>query len=42
MVTGEDRALNPAYTNDGVHPTAAGYAVMEALIKTAIDKLLAE
>lgn len=40
MVTSEDRALNPAYTNDGVHPTAAGYAVMESLIMAAIDKLL--
>ena len=40
MVTGPDRALNPAYSNDGVHPTAAGYEVMEALIKPAIDKVL--
>ena len=40
MVTGDDRALNPAYSNDGVHPTEAGYAVMEPLIKAAIDKAL--
>ena len=40
MVTGADRALNPAYSKDGVHPTAAGYEVMEALIKPAIDKAL--
>ena len=40
MVTGPDRALNPAYSKDGVHPTAAGYEVMEALIKPAIDKAL--
>lgn len=40
MVTGEDRALNPAYSNDGVHPTKAGYAVMEPLIKSAIDQLI--
>ena len=40
MVTGSDRALNPAYSKDGVHPTAAGYEVMEALIKPAIDKAL--
>ena len=40
MVTGEDKALNPDYTNDGVHPTEAGYAVMEPLIKAAIDKAL--
>ena len=40
MVTGADRALNPAYSKDGVHPTEAGYEVMEALIKPAIDKAL--
>ncbi len=40
MVSGEDRALNPAYTNDGVHPTEAGYAVMEPMIKAAIDQLI--
>lgn len=40
MVTGEDRSLNPNYTYDGVHPTKAGYEVMEALIKPAIDKAL--
>lgn len=40
MVTGADRALNPAYSKDGVHPTAAGYEVMEALIKPVIDKAL--
>ena len=40
MVTGTDRALNPEYTKDGVHPTEAGYAVMEPMIKAAIDKAL--
>lgn len=40
MVSGPERALNPAYTKDGVHPTAAGYEVMEALIKPMIDKML--
>lgn len=40
MVTGEEKALNPAYTYDGVHPTSDGYAVMESLIKPAIDKML--
>lgn len=40
MVTGTNRALNPAYTKDGVHPTEAGYAVMEPMIKAAIDKAL--
>ena len=40
MVTGPERALNPAYSKDGVHPTAAGYEVMESLIKPVIDKAL--
>lgn len=40
MVKGQERALNPAYSKDGVHPTAEGYEVMEALIKPAIDKAL--
>ena len=40
MVTGPERALNPAHSKDGVHPTAEGYEVMEALIKPVIDKAL--
>ncbi|MDO4181627.1 MAG: SGNH/GDSL hydrolase family protein [Bacteroidales bacterium] len=40
MVFGEEKALNPAYTNDGVHPTVEGYVVMEQLIKKAIEKEL--
>lgn len=40
MVYGENGALNPQYTKDGVHPTAEGYTVMEVLIKKAIDKAL--
>ena len=40
MVYGENKALNPAYSNDGVHPTEEGYKVMEALIKPAIEKAL--
>ena len=40
MVTGAERALNPEYSKDGVHPTLEGYLVMEALIKPAIDKAL--
>lgn len=42
MVHGADRALNPDYTADGVHPNAQGYAVMEALILPAIQKALGE
>lgn len=37
MVT-EGAALNKAYTNDGVHPTPAGYEVMEEIILKAIKK----
>ena len=40
MVTGTERALNPDYSKDGVHPTLDGYIVMEALIKPVIDKAL--
>lgn len=40
MVVGHDHALNPAYTQDGVHPTAEGYDVMEELIVKAIRKAL--
>ncbi len=40
MVSGPERSLNPAYTKDGAHPTKEGYAVMEVLIKLAIDKAL--
>ena len=40
MVTGAERALNPDYSKDGVHPTLDGYIVMEALIKPLIDKAL--
>ena len=40
MVYGENGALNPQYTKDGVHPTSEGYLVMEELIKKAIDKVL--
>lgn len=40
MVSGAERALNPDYSKDGVHPTLDGYLVMEALIKPFIDKAL--
>lgn len=40
MVSGPERSLNPAYTKDGVHPTAEGYDVMEAMIQAAIEKAL--
>lgn len=40
VVYGPERALNPEYTNDGVHPTAAGYDVLEAIVKPVIDKTI--
>lgn len=39
MVYGENKALNPKYTKDGVHPTIEGYKVMENIIYTTINKL---
>ena len=35
-----DGALIPEYTFDGVHPTAAGYEVMESLLLPALQELL--
>ena len=40
MVSGSNKALNPTYTKDGVHPTSEGYDVMENLIQQAINKTL--
>lgn len=39
MVNKKDSSLMSEYSEDGVHPTLAGYKVMEALIKPVIDKL---
>ncbi|MBB4043326.1 SGNH/GDSL hydrolase family protein [Bacteroides reticulotermitis] len=38
MVVSADKSLNSAYTQDGVHPTPAGYDVMERLIKAVVEK----
>lgn len=40
LVSGSDRALNPAYTNDGVHPTAAGYDIMESIALPVIRSVV--
>ena len=40
VVSDPSRALNPAYSNDGVHPVPAGYEVMEPLVKEAIAAAL--
>ena len=42
VVDDPSRALNPAYSNDGVHPVAAGYVVMEPLLLKAIRTALAQ
>ena len=41
LVQGDEKALNAAYTRDGVHPTLEGYKVMEPLVKEVIDRVLA-
>ena len=40
MVAGKDRALNPDYGADSVHPNAKGYEVMEAIILKALTKIV--
>ena len=40
VVSDPSRALNSAYSNDGVHPVPAGYEVMEPLVKEAIATAL--
>ena len=40
MVYGEELAMNPAYSDDGTHPTQAGYDLMEPMIKAVIDQTL--
>lgn len=36
----DDGSMIAAYTNDGVHPTEAGYAVMEGILPPIVDKVL--
>jgi lysophospholipase L1-like esterase len=36
-----DGSMTPAFADDGVHPNAAGYAVMEPIVGAAIDSRLA-
>lgn len=40
VVRDATRALNPAYSQDGVHPVPAGYQVMEPLVQQAIGEAL--
>lgn len=39
-MTDERNGLPKKYADDGVHPTEAGYAVMEPLVEAAITKAL--
>ena len=41
LLSDDGTCMNPAYANDnpGVHPNAAGYAVMESLVLPIIEKL---
>ena len=40
LLVDEDRALSTAYADDGVHPTDAGYEVMEAIIVPEVRKIV--
>ena len=40
MVVGPERAINPTYSTDGVHPTEAGYDVMESIIVPVINDVI--
>lgn len=40
VVSDATRALNPAYSKDGVHPLPDGYQVMEPLVKAAVGQAL--
>ncbi|HCE47823.1 MAG TPA: hypothetical protein DEQ84_04060 [Prevotellaceae bacterium] len=40
LVDSDGKTLNPKYSNDGVHPTEAGYDIMESIIVPAIKKYL--
>ena len=40
MLDEDGRSLSRRYTDDGVHPTDAGYEVMEALILPAVRKIV--
>lgn len=37
-----DGSMNADYTKDGVHPTEAGYAVMERILPPVVKRVQAE
>ena len=40
MVYNEGGAINPAYSDDGVHPNSLGYSVMEPLLLDQVKKII--
>lgn len=40
LVDTDGKTLNPKYSKDGVHPTEAGYEVMESIILPAVRKIV--
>ncbi len=40
LVYGENKALNPAYSGDGVHPNAEGYKIMESLVLPVVRQYI--
>ena len=40
LVEADGKTLSPKYSKDGVHPTDAGYEVMEAIILPAVRKIV--
>jgi lysophospholipase L1-like esterase len=40
MVNASDKGMKPNYSFDGMHPNEEGYAVMEPLVKAAINEVL--
>lgn len=40
MVYGDNRALNPEYTADGVHPNDVGYEVMESIVIPVVRQVV--
>lgn len=40
LISDDGRNMIPEYTNDGVHPVAKGYAVMEAAVVPVIENVL--
>lgn len=42
LVGPDGKGLDPAYTDDGVHPNAAGYALMESVVQPLVQAAVKE